>query len=109
MREIELAQFNKEQLNSLLNSKKSFKLLGCSDQMKATVAWLEKSIEGKSMRCRIYTKGRAVAATAGLLAGGSGSLGMVGIGLHRLATMNPDYEIGRDLINHTIEVEYKQD
>ncbi len=76
--------------------------------MKETVGKLEKAIEGKAMRCRVYTKGRAIAG-GGLLLGGVGAIPLVGIGIHRLATMNPDYEIGRDVINNTIEVEYKKD
>ncbi|WP_182440203.1 hypothetical protein [Colwellia sp. RSH04] len=37
------------------------------------------------MRCRIYTVGRGAAAAACVLAGSSGTLVLLGVGLHRLA------------------------
>lgn len=109
MKEIELATINNSKLRQLISNKQSFKLLGCNDRMKETVKDLERLIESQGLRCRIFTKGRAAAAAGGLFVSGIGAIPLAGIGIHKLATYNPDYEIGKNLINHSIEVEYKKE
>lgn len=109
MKELELSNVSENKLRTLISNKQSFKLLGCNDKMKETVKDLERLIESQGLRCRIFTKGRAAAAAGGLLVSGVGAIPLAGIGIHKLATYNPDYEIGRHLIDHSIEVEYKKD
>lgn len=108
MKEVELSTIDLSFIKQKVGNKSSFILLGCSGKINDTIKDIERIIESKKMRCRIFTEGRAVAATAGILAGGSGTLGIIGIGIHRMATMNPDYEISRDIINNKITVEYKK-
>lgn len=108
MKEVDLSSINLSFIKQQIGNKASFVLLGCSGKINDTIKDIERITESKKMRCRIYTVGRGAAAAAGVLAGGSGTLGLLGVGLHRLATINPDYEIGRDLINNKITVEYKK-
>ena len=59
------------------------------------------------MRCRIYTRNRAATATA-LAWTGPGLAALAGIAAHNLATYNPDYEIGRAVVDQKIYVTYKK-
>lgn len=78
--------------------------------MPEAASTLEKVIESKGMKCRVYTKGRiatlaATVATAppvvigGLVAG-------IAIGAHNLATWNPDYEIAKNPATGALSVTY---
>ena len=54
---------------------------------------LEKIIEGSGMSCRIYSKGRFLS----VLVPWVGIPALVGIVAHNIATLNPDFEIRKEL------------
>lgn len=73
---------------------------------------MEKVIERVGFRCRVYTENRAAAMGATLIPTGItravGIASAVGIAAHNLATFNPDYEIGKNVINNQVSVTYKK-
>ncbi len=97
----------KLKLNELLDSKSSFNIIGLGGELLEVSQLLEKEIEKKGMRCRIYTRNRAATATA-LAWTGPGLAALAGIAAHNLATYNPDYEIGRAVVDQKIYVTYKK-
>lgn len=96
----------KEHIDGLISNHESFTVIGLGGEMLDCTEYLEKQIERKSLSCRVYTKGRLAAAGGGALLGGAGLLGLIGIAAHNIATLNPDYEIARNPIDHEIEVTY---
>ncbi|APM55575.1 hypothetical protein BB790_24825 [Klebsiella pneumoniae] len=64
----------------------------------------------KKLTCRVYTEYRSTA-VAGSLWSPTALLGAVSaaaIGVHNLATWNPDYEIGKNYVKRTLSVRYKK-
>jgi len=106
-----------------IKSHESF-VLECQefDRYSNTLTWLEQAIEKQGMSVRIYMRARRLsmgsfAGFAGAsivgapLALGALAVGMVagvGIAAHNLATLNPDYEIGKHPIGSTLYVDYKK-
>ncbi|QZP30507.1 hypothetical protein [Pseudomonas sp. DR48] len=92
------------------------------DRYSNTLTWLEQSIEKQGMSVRIYMRARKI--SMGSFAGFAGAsiigapvaLGAVAIGLvagvgiaaHNLATLNPDYEVGKHPLGSTLYVDYKK-
>lgn len=92
------------------------------DRYSNTLTWLEKAIESQGMSVRIYLRARKL--SMGSFAGfaGAGVVGApvalgalaigvvagVGIAAHNLATLNPDYEIGKHPLGSTLYVDYKK-
>ena len=108
-----ISQMTDKKINQLINQKLSF-LIKDIDQTKlgGVVSLVEKAIESKGLKCRIYTENRAstmaaaaiptpITVWAGVAAG-------IAIGAHNLATWNPDYELGRNLTAGTLKVNYKK-
>lgn len=102
-----------EKITSLIDNKSSFVLEDIDRlNMGEAVRTVERLIESKGLSCRVYTKGRA--ATVGAAAipisptviGGWASA--IGIGIHNIATWNPDYEIAKNLATGTLTVKYKK-
>ncbi len=88
-------------ITSLVTSHKNFVMdVDRGDLMKAC-AKIERLIEGAGMTCRVYTKGRV----AGAVFGVAGVLGTI---IHNAATLNPDYEIGRNIATNTVTVTWKK-
>ncbi|MBK5340438.1 hypothetical protein JFU48_03420 [Pseudomonas sp. TH49] len=106
-----------------IKSHESF-VLECQefDRYSNTLTWLEQAIEKQGMSVRIYMRARRL--SMGSFAGFAGAsivgapvalgalaIGMVagvGIAAHNLATLNPDYEIGKHPIGSTLYVDYKK-
>ena len=57
----------------------------------------------KKLTCRVYTEYRSTAVAALL-----GAVSAAAIGVHNLATWNPDYEIGKNYVKRTLSVRYKK-
>lgn len=92
------------------------------DRYSNALEWLENAIEKEGMSVRIYMRARRV--SMGSFAGFAGAsivgapvalgalaVGMVagvGIAAHNLATLNPDYEIGKHPLGSTLYVDYKK-
>ena len=104
-----ISNLTDEKIKQLINQKLSF-VIKDIDQTKLSgvVSLVEKAIEEKGLKCRVYTENRASAMAAaaiptpitvwaGLAAG-------IAIGAHNLATWNPDYEVGRNLTAGTLKV-----
>ncbi|WFP49699.1 hypothetical protein PL263_16555 [Methylomonas sp. EFPC3] len=102
-----------EKIDSLINERKSFVLediprIHFGEAVKA----IEKEIESKGLKCRVYTKGRSATVAAAAIPisptviGGWASA--IGIGIHNLATWDPDYEIAKNLATGTLTVTYKK-
>lgn len=95
-------------LDKMINGNKSFEILAIGGHFKECISLLEQTIESKGLTCRIYTENRSAAIGAGLFAVGAGLFAAVGIAAHNLATYNPDYEVGKNLINNKITVKFKK-
>ena len=92
------------------------------DRYANTLTWLEKTIENQGVTVRIYMKARrlSMGSFAGLagvgvigapVALGAIAVGMVagvGIAAHNLATLNPDYEIGKHPLGTTLYVDFQK-
>jgi len=98
-------------LADLIENHKSFTVIGVKD-IGTVVTKIENAIDKAKHSCRVYTEYRT-AGLAGMVLPtvltqivGLGTL--VGIGLHNFCTMNPDFEIGKNPINHTVVVSYKK-
>jgi len=76
------------------------------------VSLVEKIIESKNLRCRVYTENRAssmaVAAIPTPITVWAGAVAGLAIGAHNLATWNPDYELGKNIASGTLKVNYKK-
>ncbi|XDZ50306.1 hypothetical protein AB8Q18_08860 [Neisseriaceae bacterium CLB008] len=97
------------QIDNLVAERKSFHIHGIDfentfDQCTS----IEEAIEAAGLTCRIYTKGRIVAAATGIFSMGAGLAALTGIAAHNILTWNPQYEICRDLANGRILVEWKK-
>ncbi len=90
------------QLKAMILYHESFILdVDNKSELMQACAELEELIEAQSLSCRIYTEYRSAAVAVQPWA-------LVPILLHNLATYNPDYEIGRNLISNTVTVTYKK-
>lgn len=72
---------------------------------------VEKIIEDNNFSCRVYTENRSALVGASALSGIGGLFGIasaVGIAAHNLATYNPDFEIGKNLVDKKINIVYKK-
>lgn len=109
MRTVTYEAFNTDEIEKMIKRQESFELIGLGGKMGNAVTRLERMIEINNMRCRIYTRGRIVAAGATLFGGITGLAGIasaIGIAAHNLATFDPDYEIAKNLVDNKILVKY---
>ncbi|MBX8489302.1 hypothetical protein K5D42_05380 [Pseudomonas cichorii] len=106
-----------------IKSHESF-ILECGEfnRYSNTLTWLESTIESEGMSVRIYMMARKlsmgsfvgfagvgiVGAPVALGALAVGLVAGVGITAHNLATLNPDYEIGKNPLSTTLHVDYKK-
>lgn len=97
-----------ETATQLIEDKADFEVYGLSGRMISAVDFLEKLIEGKQLTCRIYTIGRSASVAAAIVSAPLAIASAVAIGAHNLATYDPDYEIGKQVVNHKLEVTYKK-
>lgn len=109
MQTIKYDDLNNSFLESMIQGKNSFVILGVGGKFKECVNLLEKTIEGNGMTCRIYTEGRIAGIAAGLVDQGVGIATAIGIAAHNLFTLNPDYEVGKNLIHNKITVTFKKE
>lgn len=63
--------------------------------MPEAVASIERQIESHGLKCRVYTKGRSAALAGELAIPMVGWAAALAMGVHNLATWNPDYEIAK--------------
>jgi len=103
----------------LLANHSSFEVNGLRGQFKASIRYIETSIESLGLKCRVVTdiKGTVIQSGAfGVVASTVTSLTALGAGLaigvgtvlHHIATYDPDYEIVKDYLNRKLTVRYKK-
>ncbi|EOX1298573.1 hypothetical protein ACPDLO_003624 [Vibrio cholerae] len=117
MSEVDIKKFTsdeltKEKLQELIKSKKSFQVVAVRD-ISFVVNKLEGEIEKLGLSCRVYTEYRSAAMGAMAIPTGitqvTGLFTAIGVGIHNLATFNPDYEIAKNQFNGTVTAMYKKD
>ena len=102
-----------EKVAELIDQRKSFVLEDVGRlNMTEAVATLEKVIESKGLKCQVYTKGRmatmaaaAIPISPTVIGGWAAGIAM---GIHNLATWNPDYEIAKNAVTGTLTIDYKR-
>ena len=98
-------------IDQLISMRESFQVVAVTN-IDSVVTSVEGRIERYDLKCRVFSEYRKAAFTAALIPtpatvlGGWGAL--IGIGLHNLATWNPDYEIGKNKLAGTVTVAYKK-
>ncbi|MEI6270022.1 MAG: hypothetical protein WCP01_14180 [Methylococcaceae bacterium] len=102
-----------EKIASLIEQRASFVLedidtLNISESVKT----VEKLIESKGLSCRVYLKGRSATVAAAAIPISPTVIGgwaaALAIGIHDLATWNPDYEIAKNIVTGTLSINYKK-
>ena len=91
---------------SFVTGKRSFEVVLLDGHLSDAVTLIERTIENNNMSCRIYTSKRLATAAVGMLDAGLGIAALAGIAIHNLATINPDWEICRYLVDKKLEVTY---
>lgn len=113
MQKLQIVEFKDwESLNptisDLVSQKISFAIINVpkGKQSMATEI-VEQTIESAGMKCRIRTanRGWAVGALTMLTLGGAAAAAAA-VGVHNLATINPDYEVIKEMFGSDIQVEY---
>lgn len=98
-----------EAVGELIEKRQSFVLEGIARlNMPEAVASVEKAIESRGMKCRVYTKGRVAALAGELAVPLVGWAAAAAMGILNLATWDPDYEIAKNPITGTLTIEYKR-
>ena len=107
IQKIQALELSNEKLNQLISSKESFQVVGVADMGKVVEA-VEGSVEMLGMKCRIFTEYRTAALAGEIVLGGLGLVAAAAIAAHNLATYDPDYEIGKNIISGHVTVTYKR-
>ena len=100
-------------IEQLIKDKASFKIVAI-ENMDSVVNVVEGQIEKQNLSCRVYLEYRASVLAIGLSPIGAGwgqlaaAVAGVGIGIHNLATYNPDYEIAKNPLKSYAFVTYKK-
>lgn len=101
-----------EKLNELIKSKRSFQIVSVKD-ISFSVNKLEGAIEKNGLSCRIYTEFRSAAIAAAAVpvpfVSAVGLATAIGVGIHNLATFNPDYEVAKNEPKNMLTVTYKKE
>jgi len=122
--EINVFQFEdltNDRVGAKLDAREDFVIEGIKRvNMAEAVGTVEKLIEDRGMRCRIYQKGRVAAALGATAAAvvvpvvGEVAIGAalvattVGSAAHHLATFNPDYEVAKNLVTGSLTITYQK-
>ena len=106
---IKLSSPSNSDIEKMINRKESFQVLDIPDYKKLMEYCnvIESIIEGNNMSCRVKTKGRTAVGIPFIFT----PPGWVYFGaqiIHNLTTMNPDWEITRNVFTKKIEVKFCQ-
>ncbi len=98
-----------DKLDELIKQRASFEVVGVS-KLNAVASRIEGCVEKVGLKCRIYTEYRSSSVAASLFSPTVflGVAAAVGIGVHNLATFNPDYVIGKSKVRNRIAVNFKK-
>ncbi|AZQ12300.1 hypothetical protein [Shewanella khirikhana] len=108
-----LKSISDEKIDTLIGERKSFVLEDIARlNLGEAVKTVERMIESKGLKCRVYTKGRSATVAAAAIPVSPTVIGgwasAIGIGIHNLATWNPDYEIAKNIATGTLTVTFKK-
>ena len=106
-------------IDSLINAKASFEVIGLCGNFMEGIKHIEKTIESKGLKCRVETDvkssfaaggaaGLALTAAATPVAISVGVFAIAAVLGHKLVTRNPDYLILKDYVNFKLKVTYKK-
>ncbi|MCH8493988.1 MAG: hypothetical protein LAT53_12255 [Idiomarina sp.] len=95
-------------LSNLIRSKQDFTIIGLAGKLNEASNNVENAIEEKGMTCRVYTRNRGYATAAAAFVPWVSWAAVGGLLAHRLATRNPDYEVGKDIVKKRLYVTYKK-
>jgi hypothetical protein len=102
----------KADLTQAILKHENFSVFDTDGAQSVAVAWLEREIESHGMRCRIYSGYRKALLAGAVIPTGitqaTALFAGVGMLIHNLATMNPDYEICKSVVGDGIEVTYRK-
>lgn len=105
-------EISNSEISNLVKKRGDFVIEGITVMnYKETLKTVEKIIEDQGLKCRVYTKGRAAGMIGAAIPGPTLFVGWatgIGIGVHNLATFNPDYEIAKNPATGTLSVNYKR-
>lgn len=107
---VQYEEIRSEKVLDLIKSKKSFEIVSLSGRMDSAVTSIENVIESQNLKCRVYTYGRVAAAGGSFFGGITGVIGIasaIGMAAHNLATLNPDYEIAKHIIDNKLSINFK--
>lgn len=95
-----------------IRNRETFNVVGCGHKLGKAAVWVEKAIENEGLKCRIYSKGRSTLLAGFVIPTGitqiAAAAAAIGIAAHNLATFNPDYQIMKREIDHSLKVTYKK-
>ena len=97
-----------EKVSELIAAKESFGVAGVpSGKQSTAVEIVERAIESAGMKCRVRTENRGWAIGAlSVLTLGAAAAAAAAVGVHNLATKDPDYEIVKEMFGSDIQVNY---
>ena len=101
------------EIGNMLDNRKSFVIEDIArTNMSEAVESLEKQIESRGLKCRVYTKGRSATIAAAVIPTPATVIGgwvsAIAIGAHNVATWDPDYEIAKNMAMGTLTIDYKK-
>jgi hypothetical protein len=91
----------------LVDEYQSFEVFSLEGKQSDAIDILEKLIESRKLSCRVYTANRLAVAGGALFGGVTGIFSLasvVAIAAHNLATLNPDYEIIKYMVDDKLTV-----
>jgi hypothetical protein len=93
---------------TLITEKLSFAVVNVpSGKQSLAVEMVERAIESTGMKCRVRTANRGWAVGAlSVLTLGAAAAAAAAVGVHNLATKDPDYEIVKEMFGSDISVNY---
>jgi hypothetical protein len=93
---------------TLIAEKSSFAVVNVpSGKQSLAVEMVERAIESIGMKCRVRTANRGWAIGAlSVLTLGTAAVAAAAVGVHNLATKDPDYEIVKEMFGSDIQVNY---
>ena len=97
-----------EKVSEFIAAKESFGVAGVPTGKQSTaVEIVERAIETAGMKCRVRTANRGWAIGAlSVFTLGTAAAAAAAVGVHNLATSNPNYEIVKEMFGSDIQVEY---
>lgn len=100
--------YDKTEIISKISNRESFAIRNLSDRMTEVTAEVERLIEDQGLTCRVYAHNRAAVVAASTFVPFLGWANLAAIAVHNISTWNPDYEIGKDLIDKVLHVKFKK-